>query len=120
MNLKVLIVEDDPASDKLISALIRNIAREILHVKNGTDALEICRKTPDLDLVMMDIGIPGLNGYESTRLIRQFNTKLVIIAQTAFALDGDREKAIESGCNDYIAKPIVKGTLMSILEKQFH
>ena len=64
--------------------------------------------------------MPGLNGYEATHQIRQFNKEVVIIAQTAYGLSGDREKAIEAGCNDYIAKPINKTILLSLIEKYFN
>jgi hypothetical protein len=67
----------------------------------------------------MDIQMPGINGYEATRQIRQFNQDVIIIAQTAFGLTGDREKAISAGCNDYIAKPISKNELFSIIKKYF-
>jgi CheY-like chemotaxis protein len=67
----------------------------------------------------MDILMPAMNGYEATRKIRQFNKDVVIIAQTAFGLSGDREKAIEAGCNDYISKPIKKAELLSLLQKYF-
>ena len=60
-----------------------------------------------------------MNGYDATRQIRQFNKAVVIIAQTAFGLSGDREKAIEAGCNDYIAKPINKDELLSLIRKYF-
>ena len=63
--------------------------------------------------------MPDLNGYEATRQIREFNKEVVIIAQTAYGLDGDREEAIESGCNDYIAKPINKNELDSLIQKYF-
>ena len=63
--------------------------------------------------------MPGLDGYEATRKIRQFNTKVIIVAQTAFALTGDREKAVDAGCNDYIAKPIQKEKLLELLQKYF-
>jgi len=79
----------------------------------------VCRTNPDLDLILMDIQMPELNGYEVTRQIRQFNKDVVIIAQTAFGLSGDREKAIEAGCNDYIAKPINKDELLSLIQKYF-
>ena len=67
----------------------------------------------------MDIQIPGINGYDATRQIREFNTDVVIIAQTAYALSGDREKAIEAGCNDYIAKPINKDKFRALIKKYF-
>jgi hypothetical protein len=63
--------------------------------------------------------MPVMNGHEATRQIRQFNKDVVIIAQTAFGLSGDREKAIEAGCNDYISKPIKKDELLSLIQKYF-
>jgi CheY-like chemotaxis protein len=67
----------------------------------------------------MDIQMPVMNGYEATRQIRQFNKDVVIIAQTAFGLSGDREKAVEAGCNDYISKPINKDELLALIQKYF-
>ncbi len=118
-GLKVLIAEDDETSEMLISIELKKFSREILKVTTGKDAIEICRQHPDIDLVLMDIQMPGMNGYEATRKIREFNKDLVIIAQTAFAMTGDREKAIEAGCNDYISKPIRKNELLSLIQTYF-
>lgn len=118
-GLTVLIVEDDETSEMLISIELEKFSKEILKVTTGLDALEVCRKHPDIDLVLMDIQMPGMNGYETTRKIRDFNKEVIIIAQTAFALTGDREKAIEAGCNDYIPKPIKKAELQSLIQKNF-
>jgi CheY-like chemotaxis protein len=68
----------------------------------------------------MDIQMPEINGFEATRQIREFNKKVIIIAQTAFALSGDREKSISFGCNDYISKPINKDELESLIQKHFN
>jgi CheY-like chemotaxis protein len=68
----------------------------------------------------MDIRMPDVDGYEATRQIRQFNKDVVIIAQTAYALSGDREKAIEAGCNDHITKPIKLDFLKELIRKQFN
>ncbi len=118
-GLKILIAEDDETSGKLISLYVEEYCRErgVVSAKTGSDAIEICRKIPDLDLILMDIQMPNLNGYEATRQIRQFNKDVVIIAQTAFGLSGDREKALAAGCNDYIAKPVNKAGLLSLIEK---
>jgi hypothetical protein len=64
----------------------------------------------------MDIRMPGMNGYEATQQIRQFNKELIIIAQTAFGLVSDREKSLEAGCNDYISKPINKNILLALID----
>jgi CheY-like chemotaxis protein len=68
----------------------------------------------------MDIRMPEMDGYEATRQIRRFNKDVIIIAQTAYGLSGDREKAIESGCNDYLSKPIAKDELLGLIEKHFN
>jgi PAS domain S-box-containing protein len=119
-NLKILIAEDDETSDFLITIAVKPLSKEILKAKTGMEAVEACSKNPDIDLVLMDIKMPDINGYEATRQIRKFNKNIVIIAQTAFGLSSDREKAIAAGCNDYIAKPINKDELIAIIEKQIN
>jgi len=119
-DLKILIAEDDEASEMLITINVNKFGKKILKARSGFEAVEFCRNNPDLDLILMDIQMPVINGYEATRQIRQFNTDIVIIAQTAFGLSGDREKAIEAGCNDYIAKPINKDELLSLIQKYFN
>ena len=105
-KLKILIVEDDEISQLLISIAFIKFSKEILKAENGNDAVEICRKNPDIDLVFMDIKLPGIDGYEATRLIRGFNSSVYIIAQTAFGLINEREKALHVGCNEYVSKPL--------------
>ena len=119
-KLKILIAEDDKISDKLLTIAVNSINKEVLKVRSGVEAIEVCRSNPDIDLIMMDIQMPEMDGYEATRQIRQFNKKVIIIAQTAFALSGDRSKAIKAGCNDYISKPINKDLLIGIIKKYFN
>jgi CheY-like chemotaxis protein len=114
-KLVVLIAEDDETSAMLISITVKTISKQIIKVKNGHEAVEACRQNPEIDLVLMDIKMPGLDGYEATQQIRQFNTSVTIIAQTANALYGDREKALAAGCNEYIEKPIVKEKLLALI-----
>ena len=102
-----------------LSALVKEHSTTVLKAGTGIEAVDICRNNPDIDLVLMDIQMPGLNGYEATRQIRQFNKDVIIIAQTAFGLSGDKEKAIEAGCNDYISKPINKDKLRSLIQQYF-
>lgn len=118
-NLKILIAEDDELNEKLISIGVKMFGKVILKARTGSDAVEVCRKNPDLDLILMDIKMPKMNGYEATREIRMFNNDVIIIAQTAYALVGDREKAIEAGCNNYIAKPFDKKALTALIEHYF-
>jgi CheY-like chemotaxis protein len=86
-------------------------------VQTGTEAVEACRNHPDIDLVMMDIQLPEMDGYEATRQIRQFNSHVVIISQTAYALSGEKERSLAAGCNAYISKPIQKNDLITIIQK---
>ena len=119
-GLKILIAEDDEASGTLIAIVVKIFGKEIIRVKTGVDAIEACRSNSDIDLVLMDIQMPEMDGYEATRQIRKFNKSVIIIAQTAFGLTGDREKSIEAGCNDYISKPINKDKLKIIIQKHFN
>ncbi len=117
--LRILIAEDDEGSAMLIKIAVQNFCKEIFLAKTGVEAVNICRTNPNIDLVLMDIKMPEMDGYEATRQIRKFNTKVIIIAQTAYALPGDKEKTIEAGCNDYISKPIKKYQLVLFIEKYF-
>lgn len=117
--LKILIAEDDKASETLLKIMVSVFGTNILTAQTGREAIEICRNNPDIDLILMDIQMPEMNGYKATQLIRQFNKEVVIVAQTAYGLAGDREKSIEAGCNDYISKPINKSELLAIIHKHF-
>jgi hypothetical protein len=118
-NLKTLIVEDDEASLMLMTRALKKFSREVLKVKTGKAAVEACRENPDIDLVLMDIQLPAMNGYEATKEIRKFNKEVIIIAQTAYALLGDRDDSIEAGCNDYITKPINNNKLNEMIREHF-
>jgi PAS domain S-box-containing protein len=115
--LKILISEDDDISKMLILLSLEKFRKEIIEARTGIEAVEICRSNPDIDLILMDIQMPVLNGYEATRQIRQFNKNVVIIAHTAYGLASDRENAISSGCNDYISKPIDRKLLIQLIKK---
>jgi PAS domain S-box-containing protein len=116
-NLKILTVEDDEISYSLLSRTLQKISREVLRATTGFEAIEACRNNPDIDLVLMDIRMPKMNGLEATQQIRQFNKDVIIIAQTAYAFAGDKEKALEAGCNDYICKPINMTLLYELINK---
>ena len=116
-DLKILIVEDDEISYSLLSLTLQKISQKLTHAITGVEAIEACRNNPDLDLILMDIRMPKMDGIEATRQIRQFNSNVTIIAQTAYAFTGDSEKAIEAGCNDYISKPINKALLYELIKK---
>lgn len=106
LNLKILIAEIDEVSDSLLSVDIKKISRKIIKTTTGVATVECFRDNPDIDLILIEMRMPDMDGYEVTKLIRRFNQKVIIIAQSAHGLLDDREKAIEAGCNDYITKPI--------------
>ncbi|OYT17865.1 MAG: hypothetical protein B7C24_00345 [Bacteroidetes bacterium 4572_77] len=109
--LSVLIAEDEKPNIQLFEAVFRDTFKQIIFVETGQDAIDVCKENPEIDLVLMDIKMPVMNGYMATRKIRKFNKDIIIIAQTAFGLEGDKEKSLEAGCNDYISKPINKKEL---------
>lgn len=111
----VLIAEDDYDSFEYLEILLSKYVEKIIHAVSGESAVEAVRQNPEIKLVLMDIKMPGMNGLEATRLIREFNKKIPIIAQTAFALPGDSEEAIEAGCNDCINKPIARKALLNLM-----
>ncbi|MDP3359374.1 MAG: PAS domain S-box protein [Lutibacter sp.] len=118
-NLKILIVEDDETSETLISLMVDIYSKEIITAHTGIEAILACRNNPDIDLVLLDIQMPEMDGYEAVRQIRQFNKDVIIIAQTAYGLSGDRKKTLAAGCNEYISKPINKNELFGLINKYF-
>jgi CheY-like chemotaxis protein len=119
-KLKVLIVEDEVISEEFLTIISFDISSEILKAEDGAEAVRICRENPGIDLIMMDIKMPMMDGYEATTKIREFNKDVIIIAQTAYVLENDREKALSVGCNDYISKPIHKNQFLKIIHKFFN
>ena len=119
-NMKFLIAEDDEASAQLISIYVEEFSNEVITVGTGTEAVSKCLNNPDIDVVLMDILMPEMDGLEATRKIRSFNKDVVIIAQSAFALEGDRDKAITAGCDDYITKPVKATALKQIILKNIN
>jgi CheY-like chemotaxis protein len=116
----LLIAEDDDASYLYVETVMKKFSNHIIRAVNGKEAVDLCLKNPDIDMVLMDIKMPIMDGYVATRKIRQFNKNLIIIAQTAYGMAGDQNKAIEAGCNDYIPKPINKDELAALVLKRIN
>jgi signal transduction histidine kinase len=102
----ILVVEDDKTSYMLIKEFLRPLNIEIHHVTDGTDAVNFIRANPDTTLILMDLKLPFMDGYDATKAIKLINPKIPIIAQTAYAMLGDKEKALNAGCDHYITKPL--------------
>lgn len=118
-KLKILIAEDDQISKLFINKVVQPFSKEILNVSNGAEVVAACSNNPDIDLILMDIKMPIMDGYEATKEIRKFNKEVVIIAQSAYGLSSDIRKAIDVGCNDHISKPIDKHEFLTLLQKHF-
>jgi len=116
-DLTILIVEDDPASYLYLQKVLASEELNIIHTNNGLDAVKIVSENKAINLVLMDIKIPGISGIDATREIRLFNAEVPVIAQTAYAFASDREEAIVAGCNDFISKPINKNDLIKLIRK---
>ena len=116
-DVKILIAEDDSISSQHLTILLKKNVTQLLYSDTGRKTIEMCKKNPEIDFILMDIKMPDINGYEATKEIRKFNKDVVIIAQTAYASEGERDKALNSGCNEYISKPIVKEELFRLLKK---
>ena len=110
-KLSVIVAEDDETSQLFFKTIFRNKFHKISYTKSGKETIDEFQKKPETDIILMDVKMFDMSGYEATREIRKFNQDVVIIAQTAFGLSGDKEKAIEAGCDDYIIKPINKELL---------
>ncbi len=118
-GFKILIAEDDETIRTYLSISIRKITQNILFAKDGNESVEICRNNPDIDLILMDIKMPGLDGYQATKLIREFNNDVVIIAQTAFDYTNEKSKMEAAGCTDYLPKPVRREALVKLIKKYF-
>jgi CheY-like chemotaxis protein len=114
---KVLVVDDDARNIFALTTMLENVDMEVVSASNGRRAIELVRDTPDLSVVLMDIMMPDMDGYETIRQIRSMPEfrALPILALTAKAMKGDREKCLDAGASDYIAKPVNTDQLLSLL-----
>jgi len=112
-----LIVEDNFANYILLKSMLAKTKIKILHCDNGVEAVNLCQSRPEIDLVLMDIQLPRMNGYDATKKIKSFNPELPVIAQTAYALRGDEFKSFDAGCNEHLSKPVNRELLISTLRK---
>jgi HAMP domain-containing protein/CheY-like chemotaxis protein/signal transduction histidine kinase len=121
-NRKVLVVDDDIRNIFALNSLLERHNMEVINANNGQDAIRLIQSTPDLALVLMDIMMPEMDGYETIRRIRteQAFKRLPIIALTAKAMKGDREKCLEAGASDYVAKPVNTEQLLSLVRMWLH
>jgi len=113
----VLVAEDDEFSYLFLQTALEKENMHVIRARTGEEAVEIFRNNPGIKMILMDFKMPGMGGYEATRQIRAMDPDIPIIAQTAYALSGDRQKALDAGCNAYISKPIRKEVLMRTIQQ---
>jgi len=112
---KILIVEDDMSSKIYLNKILEKTGALLLNAGDGREAIEIASSQPDIDVILMDIQLPVMDGYTSAKKIRELGLDIKIIAQTAYGLSGDMENILSSGFDDYIIKPIYSGQLIEKL-----
>ncbi len=112
----LLLAEDDFANAEYVKLVVKRNNISVIHARNGEEAIDMFRNNQSIDIVLMDIKMPVMDGYSATREIRKLDKNIPVIALTAFALDGDRERALEAGCTDYITKPVSKERLIGVIE----
>lgn len=118
---KTIVVADDLDTNyRLLSEILSPTEAKVIWKKDGEEVVSYCRENPNVDLILMDIQMPKLDGYEATRIIKEINPEIVIIAQTAYAMPNDNLKCIEAGCNDYIPKPINMELLYEKIDSYFN
>ena len=113
----ILIAEDEETNYTYLETALQKTNVTILRAKNGREAVEMARVNPQLDLILMDIKMPEMNGLEATRSIKTFRKDIAVIAQTAFAMEEDRRNCIAVGCIDFLPKPIRYKVLLDTIEK---
>jgi CheY-like chemotaxis protein len=113
----ILIAEDEFINFLYLEALLENYKFKLIHAKNGDEAINLVKKNNDIDLILMDIKMPKINGLEATKEIRKSNKSIPILALTAYTSTEDKKNAIKAGCNDYITKPFYEKTIIEMVEK---
>jgi len=116
----VLVVEDNYISYRLMQAILKTSGLNLLHAENGEIAVTLCQNHPEIDIVIMDIMLPIMDGLTATRLILKDRPNLPVIAATANAFSEDRDRCMDAGCLDYITKPISIDRLFEVLNKYIH
>jgi signal transduction histidine kinase len=114
-NITILVAEDEDLNYKVLDTCLTRTMAHIIRAKDGASAVEIC-KNQKVDLVLMDIQMPGMNGFEATQEIKRINNRTPVIAQTSFAMIGEKERCLQAGCDDFITKPLNIDSLLLKIE----
>lgn len=112
----ILIGEDEMINYRLLEVILSKTKVKLIRGSNGPETLQLFKENPQIDLILMDIKMPEMDGCDVTKEIRKLNTDVPIIAQTAYALEEEKTKSLEAGCNAYITKPINKKDLLCLID----
>jgi len=116
-DARILIAEDDPVAYDYLAVVLKAQGLQVLHARTGQEAIDLVKYHPDIGMVLMDWKMPVMDGLEAIRRIRKFNRDIPIVVQTAQAMSGDQDIALEAGCNEYLTKPIRKKVLLDTLTR---
>jgi CheY-like chemotaxis protein len=111
----ILVVEDQKYNLLVLKKMLEQSGINVIPVDNGMDAVKVCEQNKDIDLVLMDIKMPVMNGYNAMKEIKKIVPEMKVIAETAYALSGDRSRILDAGFDGYLPKPIIKENLDEIL-----
>ncbi|NLH52616.1 MAG: response regulator, partial [Bacteroidales bacterium] len=120
MTTEIMVVEDEETNYYLIESIFRKYKTQLIHFTDGETALKYIEEGGRPDIILMDIRLPGIDGLEATRRIKKLNPSIPIIAQTAYAMSGDRERALSAGCDDYLSKPFKRHQLLDLIIQYLH
>jgi len=112
-----LIAEDDKFSYKFLEGFLKQTKANVIRAADGREAVELCRNNSNIDLILMDIQMPEMNGLTATEEIKKFNRDIPIIAQTANAINEEKQRCLEAGCDDFITKPVNINELFEKIDK---
>jgi CheY-like chemotaxis protein len=113
----VLVVEDEETSFLYLKEILSRNRLKVIRAINGAEAIDLVKQNPEIKLVLMDIKMPVMDGFEATRWIKKLQPELPVIAETAYASAGDRKRSLDMGCDDFISKPINKELLMAMIKR---
>ncbi len=116
-NKTILLVEDIFSNYKFLEALLKPTKAKIIWAKTGSDAIELLKNHNEINIVLMDIQLPDMGGCEITRIIKNLRKDLPVIAQTAYAMATDEQRCMEAGCDDFVTKPILGSSFISLIAK---
>ncbi len=113
----ILVAEDDKISFDFLKVILEKQGHKLIHAKDGEEAIKLFKNTPGVSIILMDVRMPVMNGYDATRIIREFDKDIPIIAQTAYAFESDQSDAFKAGCNAHISKPIKAEEIIEVINR---